>query len=252
MLPLQKTTATRHIVLIEPDPHVRAMLGEYLRGKGYEIVAAMEINALWAMIGVAAIDVLVVNPAGIIQSASASRRRATLPELPVIALGGLDEDVNRISRLGFQPCTRLPNPVHPRKLLASIRLVLSTAQIESGTLNEEHARVFRFANWVLDTDSQQLVSGEGKTVRLGKAEYRVLKALLVFPNLVISREQLIEAAFRTNKVVSARWLETTIHRLRCHLGDDARFPEILQTIRGVGYKFVAPVEKVSRHQMENQ
>lgn len=233
-----------HIMLVEPDPHVRAMLGGYLHGKGYAVATAAEIEILCTMMNAIAVDVLVVNPASITQSASASQCAPALPAIPAIALGGLDEDLNRLSRFGCQFHARLHHPVQPRKLLVTIRRVLGAARIAAGSTNKEHARVFRFAGWTLYTDLRQLVSCEGKTIRLGEKEHRVLKAFLTSPNQALSREQLIEVAFRSDKGVSARSVQTAIHRLRHHLGDDTRFPGIIKTFRGVGYMLDVPVEKV--------
>ncbi len=240
--PAPETAATgthsSHIILVEPDPHVRAVLGDYLRGKGYAVAAAAEIETLCTMMNATAVDVLVVNPASITQCAPA------MSDIPVIALYGLAEDLNRFSRLGYQPHATLPQPVQPRKLLVTVRRVIDAARIASVSLNEEHAQVFRFAGWTLYTDLRQLVSWEGKTIRLGEKEHRVLKALLIFSNHVLSREQLIEVVFCSDKQVSARSVETATNRLRRHLGDDARFPVILKTIRGVGYMLDVFVEKV--------
>lgn len=238
-------THSSHIMLVEPDPHVRAVLGEYLRNYGYSVAVPAGINIPWSRIHTAAFDVLVVNPASITQNASAAQRRLAMADIPAIALGGLDEDLNRLSRFGCQFHARLRYPVQPRKLLVTIRRVIIEVRIASGLPEKEPAREFRFAGWTLYADLRQIVSREGKTIRLGEKEHRVLKALLTFPNQALSREQLIEVAFRSDKGISARSVETAIHRLRHHLGDDARFPGVIKTFRGVGYMLGVPVEKVA-------
>ena len=153
-------THSSHIILVEPNPHMRAVLGDYLRGKGYAVAAAAEIETLCTMMNTTVVDVLVVNPASITQSASASQCAPAMPDIPVIALGGLDEDLNRLSRFGCQFYARLSQPVQPRKLLFTIRRVLGAARIASDSTDKEHARVFRFAGWTLYTDLRQLVSCE--------------------------------------------------------------------------------------------
>lgn len=233
-----------HIMLVEPEPHVRAMLGNYLRGKGYAIAAAAEIETWYSIMNATAVDVLVVNPACIPRSASTLQRLPAMPDIPVIALCELDEDLNRLSALGCRPDARLSQPVQPRKLLVTIRQVLGAARIASCPPNEEHAKVFRFAGWTLYTDLGQLVSHEGKTICLSATEHRVMRALLTFPNLTLSRKQLLEAAApHSGKIVSDKSVEITIARLRRHLGDNARFPFIIKTIHKVGYRLDVPIEK---------
>lgn len=231
------------ILLAEPDPEVRAALAEYLRHHGYAITAPAEENLHWPEIRNARFDVLVVNPELIRQGAGPAPRRPVAFGIAAIALGGSDEALSRLSRLGCRFHARLCYPVQPRKLMVAIRRAVVEARIASGRPERERVRAFRFAGWTLGADSCRMVSHEGRAIGLGRIECRLLKALLAYPNQALSREQLIGVAFRSGRGVTAKSVETAIHRLRLRLGDDTRFPGILKTIRGVGYMLDVLVEK---------
>jgi DNA-binding response OmpR family regulator len=146
--------------------------------------------------------------------------------------------------VGFTPDARLSLPTQPRKLVATIRQVLSLARIESVDPCEAAVRIYRFSGWTLHCHERRLESSDGRSILLDKRDFEVLKALLMFPRQVLTRQHLIAMVWGSDKDVENRTLDRPVTRLRRHLGDDVRFPVLLKTLVGVGYRLDADVEKL--------
>jgi len=226
------------IYLAAPDPLTRALLAEHLRDKGFDVVATMEMEALPPPV-----DLLIVALDGMEQRASRPKWFLAKPETPTIVLDRAQVFPGRAAALGFEPDARLSLPIQPRKLVATIRRVLSLARVESVDPGEASVRTYRFSGWTLHCHERRLVSRDGKSVLLDKREFDVLKSLLTFPRQVLTRQQLIALVWGPNKDVENRTLDRPIMRLRRHLGDDVRFPALIKTVVGVGYRLDVEVEK---------
>jgi len=226
------------LYLADADPLTRAQLTAYLREKGFELVAATDLDA-----APPPADVLIVALDGLGPHANVPGWLTTKPATPTIVLDRPQVFPGRTAALGFTPDARLSLPVQPRKLVTTIRRVLSLARIESVDTLDTAARIYRFAGWTLDVAARQLASRDGATILLDPRECDVLKALLTFPRQVLTRPHLIALAWGADEAIENRTLDRPITRLRRHLGDDVRFPVLLKTVVGVGYRLDVDVEK---------
>ncbi len=226
------------IFLSDPDPQTRALLVDYLRGKGFDVVAAtdMEASPLPA-------DVLILALDGMGPRANRPKWLSEKPEIPTIVLDRSHVFPGRAAALGFEPDARLVLPIQPRKLVATIRRVLSLARIESADPREASVRAYRFSGWALHCHERRLESRDGKSILLDKREFEVLRAFLTFPRQLLTRRQLIAIVWGADTDVENRTLDRPITRLRRHLGDDVKFPALLKTVVGVGYRLDVEVEK---------
>lgn len=227
------------IYLVDPDPLTRGLLAEYLRDKRFDILAATDMEA-----SPPPVDMLIAALDG---TEARGKRPSWLSERPGIPTIVLDRSLvfpGRAAPLGFTPDARLSLPTQPRKLVATIRRVLSLARIESVEPGEASVRAYRFCGRMLYCDAHRLVSHEGTSILLDKREFEVLKALLMFPRQVLTRQQLIAMVWGADKDVENRTLDRPITRLRRHLGDDVRYPRLIRTVVGTGYRLDADVEKI--------
>lgn len=227
------------IYLLDPDPMTRAQLEDYLRDKGFDVVATADMEA-----APPPVDILILALDGIELRTNRPKWLAAKPDISTIVLDRPRAFPGRAAALGFAPDARLSLPVQPRKLVATIRQVLSLARIESVDSREACARLYRFSGWTLHRHGRRLESRDGRSIVLGKLEFDVLRTLLTFPRQLLTRQQLIEAAWGSGKQVESRRLDYPITRLRRHLGDDIKFPMLIKTIVGRGYRLDAEVEKI--------
>jgi two-component system OmpR family response regulator len=226
------------IALVDPNPLTRALLVECLRGKGFEVCAPTDTAE-----PPPPADVLIVV---LEDGATRANRPASLaeaPNIPVIVLDRSSVFPGSAPALGFVPHARLSLPIPPRKLVATIKQALRLARIESSGPQDAFVRSYRFSGWTLHRHSQQLESPDGRFALLDKREFDVLQTFLRFPRQVLTRQQLIDVVWGARAKVDNRTLDRPITRLRRHLGDDVRFPALIKTVVGIGYRFDADVSK---------
>lgn len=226
------------LYLVDADPQTRAQLLTCLRDKGFDVVVTTDLNA-----APPPADVLIVALAGPGPHANVPTWLAAKPAAPLIVLDRPQVFPGRTAPLGFVPYARLSLPVPPRKLVATIRQALSVARIEFTDLHAATARIYRFAGWTLNAETRQLTAGGGPAIQLDPREGDVLKALLTFPRQVLTRAQLIAMVWGSGKAIENRTLDRPITRLRRHLSDDVRYPLLLKTVVGVGYRVDVDVDK---------
>jgi two-component system OmpR family response regulator len=141
----------------------------------------------------------------------------------------------------------LPKPFVPRELFARVRAILRRARAlppNLATPNSAHARELHFAHWRLDTIARHLIGQDGTIVALSGAEFRILNVFLTHPQRVLSRDQLMEFTQGREADVFDRSIDLLVSRLRQRLGDNAREPAIIKTVRNEGYVLACEVTAV--------
>jgi two-component system, OmpR family, response regulator len=101
--------------------------------------------------------------------------------------------------------------------------------------------VWRFSGWQLDRRTRQLTDPNGVRVTLTNGEYALLAAFLAEPQRPLTREHLLQAT-RVHEDVFDRSIDVQVLRLRRKLEVKSSAPRVIQTERGIGYRFALPVE----------
>jgi two-component system OmpR family response regulator len=152
------------------------------------------------------------------------------------------EETDRIVGLEMGADDYLPKPFNPRELLARIKSILRRTRTLPENLQPDAARAIRFAGWTLDVATRNLLSPSGVVVALSGTEYKLLRSFLAHPNRVLNRDQLIDLMLSRDASPFDRSIDVQVSRLRHRLGEDAKEPSIIKTVRGEGYVFAAAVE----------
>jgi two-component system OmpR family response regulator len=233
-----------HILVVDDDSEIRALLGEYLLRHSYRVTAvadgpSMEQAMEDTRFDLVVLDVMLPGEDGI----SLCRKLRSHSTMPVIMLTARGEEPDRIAGLETGADDYLGKPFNPRELLARIKSVLRRARSLPENLQAEDVRVFRFGGWRLTAATRQLQTADGMAVPLSGAEYRLLSIFLRHPGTVLSRDRLTELLRgRENNLPFDRSLDVQVSRLRQRLRDDGHEPGIVRAVRGQGYVFALPVE----------
>jgi DNA-binding response OmpR family regulator len=167
-------------------------------------------------------------------------------DVPVIIITGHRRDeIDRVVGLELGADDYVTKPFGVRELVARVRAVVRRREVgRIAAQREAEQGLYRFGDWLLDRRLRCLTTASGDVVALTKGEYSLLLAFLEAPQRPLTREHLLQAT-RVHEDVFDRSIDVQILRLRRRLETNPRAPSIIQTERGVGYRFTLPVERLS-------
>jgi two-component system OmpR family response regulator len=239
---------TETILIVDDDREIRALLSTYMQQAGYTVstaanVAEMASHLTSTLPSLVILDVMMPGEDGLAALSRLRANRAT-SRVPVLMLTALDEPLERTRGLEGGADDYLGKPFLPRELLARVNAILRRTgeQSVANVAIEPAGRSQRFfADWCLDLDRQQVTAQDGVDLDLTGAEYRLLVAFTERPQRVLSREMLLELTHAENIDSFDRSVDVLVSRLRSKMGDTARTPKLIRTVRGGGYMFVETV-----------
>ena len=229
---------------MDDDRDIRTLLAEQLEAHGFTTFLAEDGRAMRRTLEREAVDLVVLDLSLPREDGlTLCRDLRAKSSLPVIMLTARSEVIDRILGLEMGADDYLSKPFEPRELIARIKNVLRRHQGGPPGGDEPAPRRFRFAGRVLDVERRQLESEVGRVVMLSGAEFRFLKAMCERPHQVFSRDQLARIGAGREIEATDRAVDLQISRLRGKLGDDARAPSLIKTVRSEGYVMAVPVER---------
>ncbi|MDB5644731.1 MAG: DNA-binding response regulator [Methylobacterium sp.] len=239
----QTTTIHPHILLVEDDREISALVARYLRANECRVSLAGDGAAMDKVLADARVDLVVLDlmlPGE--DGLSLCRRLRAASRIPILMLTAKAEEIDRIIGLEIGADDYLGKPFNPRELLARIRAILRRG---SGTEaeTEEGVRRLHFLGWTLDVSLRQLLSPEDARIAITGAEFDLLHALCLRPGRVLSRDQLLDLTQGRAAGPFERSIDVLISRIRQKIEQDPRNPEIIRTIRSGGYLFTPEVTR---------
>ncbi|MDV6330775.1 response regulator [Asticcacaulis sp. 201] len=231
------------VLVVDDDHDIRTLLRDHLEGNGFTCRIAEDGRAMIKALERDTYDLVVLdlNLPGE-DGLTLCRNLRAKSELPVIMLTARGDPIDRIVGLEMGADDYLTKPFEPRELTARIRNVLRRQQRSQSQLEQVQARRAHFQGWTLDLERRHLIDSAGRVIMLSGADFRYLRALTDNANIVLSREQLARAGGAKPGEFIDRAVDLQISRLRAKLGDDARTPSLIKTVRSEGYVLACPVE----------
>jgi DNA-binding response OmpR family regulator len=215
------------VMVVEDEPNIGALVRTYLERDGFRV--------LWLRTGEDALVelprhpiALVVLDVGLPGVDGFEVCRRISGQVPVILLTARDEEADRVAGLELGADDYVVKPFSPRELAARVKAVLRRAQpgAAGDVLSLGEVRLDRSAREVRVTDRE---------VELTQREFDLLEFLMRHPGQVVSRETLLETVWGFLAPGETRTVEQHVAQLRKKLGD----PELIRTVRGMGYKAIA-------------
>lgn len=234
-----------HILIVDDDREIRSLLADYLQTNGYHALTADGGVAMRKILESTHVDLIVLdlNLPGE-DGLTLCRNLRAQSTLPIIMLTARSEPLDRILGLEMGADDYLPKPFEPRELLARIRSVLRRSQAMPGNPDNASVQSLRFSGWTLDLTARHLINPQGMVIMLSGAEFKLLNIFLEHPNRVLNRDQLLNMTHGRDADPFDRSIDIQISRLRQKLGEDARAPQIIKTVRNGGYVLATTVEQL--------
>jgi len=230
-----------HLLMIEDDARLAAMVAEYLTKNGFTVSHALDglsgLARLSQPAGAHAIDLVVLDlMLPDMDGLEVCRRIRALnspaAQTAVLMLTAKGDPMDRIIGLEMGADDYLPKPFEPRELLARIRAVLRR-RVETTAASTNQ---LRFGSLEIDRDARTVSVG-GASCELTSYQFDLLVALAERAGRVLTRDQIMEAVRGRELEAFDRSIDVHMGRIRAAIEADAKDPKRILTVRGVGYVF---------------
>lgn len=225
----------QHLLVVDDDEEIVALASRYFATHGFRVSGAADGNAMRRVLAEEMVDLVLLDlglPGE--DGFDLTRHLRANWRGPVIIVTGRGESVDRVVGLELGADDYVTKPFDLRELLARVRSVLRRSGGRDAPAPPEQAAV-RFAGYRLDPQSRTLRDGEDRPINLTTGEYELLRVLLDRPNRVLSRDDLVSLLYGREAGPYDRAVDMQIGRLRRKIEADPANPEIIKSVRGVGY-----------------
>ena len=231
------------ILIVDDDPRVCRLLSRYLDREGYTIRTACDGQEMRRLVDTEPPDLIILDvmlPGD--DGLSLARELRSKSDVGIIMLTGKSDIVDKVVGLELGADDYVTKPFEERELLARVRSVLrrGNRKVVSSSADTKYS-IARFAGWQLDLTAYTLTSPAGTNVYLTSHEFQLLSALVTRCERVLHREELLNLLADRDWSPYDRSIDVLVGKLRAKIEDDPKNPSLIQTIRGVGYKFIARV-----------
>jgi DNA-binding response OmpR family regulator len=220
------------VLVIDDDERLNVLLTEYLGQFGFSVRTAAHPEAgLRAFRSdppdIVVLDIMLPDMDGL----AVCRKIRESSRVPIVMLTARGSVTDRIVGLEMGADDYLPKPFEPRELVARVQAVLRRGSAASA---DDRVRVGDLdVNWATRTATLR-----GETLPLTTSEFELLGLLVRSRGRVLSRERIMDQVRGVDWDAYDRSIDVLVSRLRQKLGDDAKQPAFIRTVRGTGYCFI--------------
>ena len=222
------------ILLVDDEESVQTLLTYPLRKEGYEVVGALDGREALDRFGEQRFDLVVLDimlPK--LDGIEVCRRLRSRSQVPIIMLTAKDDEIDKVIGLEMGADDYITKPFSVREFRSRVKAALRRADMlrEPGQTEPIVAGSLK-----IDFDRRS-ASMRGQDVRLTYVEFEILAALASTAGRVFTRESLLRHVWGDASYRDPRTVDVHIRHLREKLEGDAKNPEYIFTVRGVGYRF---------------
>jgi DNA-binding response OmpR family regulator len=227
---------TPRILLVDDEQSIQTLLSFPLRKDGYEVVQATDGREALARFGETTFDLVVLDvmlPR--LDGLEVCRRMRARSSVPIIMLTAKAEEIDKVLGLELGADDYITKPFSLREFRSRVKAALRRASMarREPTAGEEPLEVHELR---IDP-AKRAVEVRGATVQTTYVEFEILLALATSPGRVWTRDMLLTRIWGDSAYRDPRTIDVHIRHLREKLERDAKDPEYLFTVRGVGYRF---------------
>jgi len=233
-MPITADPSDIDILVVDDEKDVVEVVGHFLEEEGYNVHTAYDgeeaLEKASSEIDLIVLDIMLPGVDGY-EVCRKLRSRVETEEIPIVFLSAKTEEEDQIEGLMLGGDDYLTKPVSPQVLVAHVKAVLRRSGVEESS--------------ILEVDGLKIYEDEyraelnGEDLGLTLTEFELLRYLVRHPRKAFTRQQLLETIWKDAMMVTERTVDAHIKNLREKLGD---FAKHIQTVRGVGYRFVREEE----------
>jgi DNA-binding response OmpR family regulator len=233
----------KNVLIVEDERDLRELVCHHLKKEGFKPVGVPDAETAYAEVqhrvpDAIILDLMLPGMQGT-ELCRILRGVERTAKVPILMVTAKDEEIDKL--LGFElgADDYMTKPFSLRELVARLRAVLRR-------ISEPHSHT-QIPPYVSDSLYMNFHSYEvrvrGEEVSMSLIEFRLLKHFVTHPEIVYSRDQLLDSVWGTETSVMPRTVDVHIQKLRALVEEDPKNPRMILTVRGAGYKF----QPIARH-----
>ncbi|WP_160003226.1 response regulator [Rhizobium sp. 18055] len=240
------TVRRTRILVVDDDVRIQRMLVQYLGDQGFDVDAVSSSSQMRAKMAGARFDVILLDLVlpGDSDGLQLAREIRACADVPIIMLSGHDDVMDRVVGLEMGADDYIGKPFHLREVLARVRTVLRRRS-HSGEVARTEGSVLRFDGWQVDVERRAVTNPKGGEVALSTGEFDMLHVFVTHAGRVLTRDMLMDLTHKRTRDGFDRTIDALIVRLRRKIELDPANPNLIKSVRGVGYLFTARPETAS-------
>lgn len=230
------------ILVADDEPSVRESVGYALEQEGFDVTIAIDGDDADEKIGdgeapfdLLVLDIMMPGRSGLDLCRDLRGRSA----VPIILLTAKDAEVDKVVGLEVGADDYVTKPFSVRELLGRVRAQLRRRELDRAVTAEGGSSTIEAGEVSIDL-ARHLVTVRGEPVNLTRSEFQVLRLLADRPGQVFSRLEIMEELWQSEFSGDVRACDVHISNLRQKIERDPQDPELVVTVRGIGYKLVEP------------
>jgi DNA-binding response OmpR family regulator len=223
------------ILLVDDEEAVQKLLSYPLERDGYRVVQARDGEQALERFADEDIDLVVLDlmlPR--LDGLEVCKRLRARSTVPIIMLTARDDELDKVLGLELGADDYITKPFSIREFRSRVRALLRRASVPRR--DERGDEVIRAGDLVVDP-ARRVVEVGGRPAQLTYVEFELLRTLAANPGRVFTRQMLLESIWGGSDYRDPRTIDVHVRHLREKLERDAREPELILTVRGVGYRF---------------
>jgi two-component system alkaline phosphatase synthesis response regulator PhoP len=229
--------AKKKILVVEDEPDIRELVRYNLEQAGFRVVEADDGETALQKVrseqpALVLLDLMLPEGDGL-EVCRILRGERDTAALPIVMLTAKAAEVDRVLGLEFGADDYVTKPFSPRELVARVRAVLRRSESAEP---ERPMAVYERGRIKINFDSHEAWLDD-KPLDLSLREFELLKFFVRHPNRVYDRLTILDLVWGNDTYVEPRTVDVHVRRLRLLVERDPAKPELIHTVRGVGYKF---------------
>ena len=221
------------ILIVDDEPEAVELVAFNLKQAGFDIATAADggealKKAKAQLPALVVLDVMLPEIDGL-EVCKLLRRDSATAKIPILMLTAKAAEIDRVLGLELGADDYVTKPFSPRELVLRVKKIL-----QRGAASGEKRETMRFGELLIDLP-KHLVSWKGKAIELTATEFKLVTVLAERAGRVQTRDALLRDVWEYDAAIDTRTVDTHMRRLREKLGPAAKH---LDTVRGVGYRFV--------------
>jgi len=227
----------KNILVVEDEIDIRELICHHLKKEGFRPLATPDGETAYAEVqkrlpDAIILDLMLPGMQGL-ELCRILRGKDRTSKVPILILTAREEEIDKLVGFEMGADDYITKPFSPRELIARLRAVLrrsgETPSPEQRPPYESGALYVNFPTYEVKVRDKQ--------VDLSPIEFRLLRHLVTHPEIVFSRDQLLDSVWGRDTFVMPRTVDVHIQKLRSLIEEDPRHPKMILTVRGAGYKF---------------